>query len=135
MLALVAALATTGIMLALGADSVEDAHEVLAYALLAVIVLHLIGVFLHTLRHRENITMSMLDGLKDIAPAESIPSSRPLMAVAFLLIVGSWGVALISRYDSATRIATLPILGTKLSLGEEGSQQESPAGEMDDDDD
>jgi hypothetical protein len=57
------------------------------------------------------------------------------MAVALLLIVGSWGVALISRYDSATRIATLPILGTKLSLGEEGSQQESPAGEMDDDDD
>ena len=50
-----------------GNESVEDAHRLLAWALLAVAVLHVSGVVFTSLRHRENLLTSMFSGSKRAA--------------------------------------------------------------------
>jgi cytochrome b len=116
--ALLGAQATTGVMLATGNGGVKELHELIAYALLGVVGAHIVGVVLHTLRYRENITGSMVHGRKDAADIHAIASARPVVGVVFLVLTGGWLGALFSSYDGATRTARLPLLGTTLSLGE-----------------
>jgi len=118
MLALVLAMAVTGIMLGQGNGGVKDIHEVLAYVLVGVVVVHVMGVALHTVRHRENITASMIHGKKAADQSEAIVSSRPIIAAIFLIIVGVWFAGLVRYYNPATRAMSLPLLGTVLQIGE-----------------
>jgi cytochrome b len=46
------------------AHGLEEVHEVIAYATLALIPLHLLGVALASLQHRENLVRGMIDGYK-----------------------------------------------------------------------
>jgi len=46
------------------AHGLEEVHEVIAYATLALIPLHLLGVALASLQHRENLVRGMIDGFK-----------------------------------------------------------------------
>lgn len=48
-----------------GVEWVEDTHKLLVNALLALIGLHVSGVILSSLRHRENLVLSMVTGLKE----------------------------------------------------------------------
>jgi cytochrome b len=48
-----------------GVEWVEDLHEALADALLALVVLHVAGVVVTSLRHRENLLRAMLTGKKE----------------------------------------------------------------------
>jgi cytochrome b len=52
-----------------GDERVEQMHGALAWALLVLVVLHLAGVVLTSLRHRENLVRAMFDGKK--RPAEN----------------------------------------------------------------
>lgn len=47
-----------------GDERVERVHSTLAWTLLVLVSLHLIGVIFTSLRHRENLVRSMLDGRK-----------------------------------------------------------------------
>lgn len=47
-----------------GAEWVEDAHEALVNGLILLVILHLVGVAVASLRHRENLVKSMVTGLK-----------------------------------------------------------------------
>jgi cytochrome b561 len=38
-----------------GNESVEDLHEILAYIMVGVVIAHILGVVIHTVRRRENI--------------------------------------------------------------------------------
>jgi cytochrome b len=118
MLGLTLGLAITGANMATGGDVMEELHEVFAFALLATVGLHVAGVVLHSLRHRENLTLSMIDGHKQGEPSEAIASAHPLAALLFLGLVGAWALGLVTGYDPATRQVTLPVLGTTLQLGE-----------------
>ena len=62
----------------------------IAYAMIAVVLVHLLGLALHTIRHRENIALSMVNGLQAGDPRDAIRSARPLVGVAFLLVTGLW---------------------------------------------
>ncbi|MCC6950093.1 MAG: cytochrome b/b6 domain-containing protein [Phycisphaerales bacterium] len=129
MLALMLGLAVTGVMLGRGNEGVKDVHEVLVYAMIAVAGAHVLGVILHTLRHRENLTAGMVHGRKDVSESEGIRSSRPLAAAVFLLITGAWTAALVNAYDPATRSTTAPLLGVGLQLGEADEGGNRPNGD------
>lgn len=129
MLALVISLAATGILMGRGNEGVKDLHEILAYSLAAVAIAHILGVVLHTLRYRENITASMVHGRKEAEPNDGIRSSRPIVAIVFLVIAGAWSFGLIHNFEAATQTTKLPLIGTSLQLGEVeknvGSKHES----------
>lgn len=125
LLALVLALAVTGVMMSLGNEGIKEVHEVLAWTTVGVVVVHVLGVAIHSLRHRENITLSMIHGRKLAEPSEAIASARPLVAVLFLLIAGAWGAGLVRNYDPATKTTTLPLIGSTLQLGENEAGEKS----------
>lgn len=118
MLALAAGLAVSGAFMARGGEVLEEVHEVLAYSMLAVVGVHLAGVAWHTIRHRENITLGMLDGRKQVDRAEGIASARPFAAAGLIVLTGLWGWGLYAGYDPATQQVRLPLVGVSLALGE-----------------
>ena len=52
-------------------DWAEDVHGIFAWKPLAMIVLHLLGLVLHSVRFRENIALSMVTGRKRVAGCRS----------------------------------------------------------------
>lgn len=118
MLALILGLGVTGFLLGQGNESLKELHEVLAYAMVGVVGLHILGVALHTLRHRENITASMIVGRKEADPGAAIASPRYLSALVFLGLSGVWAAGLWTSYDAATQTTRLPLLGASVRLGE-----------------
>ena len=69
-------LAITGVAMSGGDGVAKELHEVFAYSLVGVIGLHVAGIVAHTLRRRENISLSMLDGRKAGEPARGISPRR-----------------------------------------------------------
>lgn len=134
MFAVVVALAVTGVSLGSENEAAEDLHEILAYLMLALVAAHIAGILLHTIRHRENIALSMITGRKAASPEAAIPSAQPLAGAAFLVLTGAWSWSLLASYDPATNTARIPLLGKQVYLGEpeeEGEEYErleSPEG-------
>lgn len=117
MFAVTALLAFTGIKNTTD-ESFGEPHEVLAYALVALVAAHLLGLAIHTLRHRENIGFAMVSGRK-VAPASTaLETSRPVFAVVLAVASAAWIWALFASYDRATGFAKVPLLGQSLYLGE-----------------
>jgi cytochrome b len=94
----------------------EDAHEIAAWGLLAVVGLHLLGIVWHTLRHRENIAASMVTGRKRAEDAESIPSSNTIPGLLLLVLGGAWILALFSGHQPGAASVKLPLLGMDVPL-------------------
>jgi cytochrome b len=126
MLAIVAGLAVSGVMLGQGNEGVKEIHELLVYAMIGVAGMHVLGVVLHTLRRHDNIAAGMIHGHKNVAPSAGIRSSHPVAAAVFLMALGAWGAALLAAYDPVTQSTTIPTLGTRLQLGDshEGGSDE-----------
>jgi cytochrome b len=96
----------------------EEIHEILAYALLALIVAHLAGLTVHTIRHGENISLSMITGLKQSPAEQSLRSSHPIIGVVVILISAVWLICLFAGYNGAKKTVTLPLLGNTIQVGE-----------------
>ncbi len=136
MFALVLGLGATGLAMGAGVEAAEEAHEVLAWALIAVAGGHVAGVVWHTIRHRENIALGMVDGRKVGDEAQAIRSTRPIAAVVALALTGGVAGVLFQGYDAATGVVTLPLGGAQLQLGEgDEHHEEHHAGRDDHDDD
>jgi len=73
-----------------GGEWAENLHETAVHLLLAVVAVHLGGVLVGSLAHRENLVRSMLTGSKQGQATDAIANARPLAALAMLL----WAVAL-----------------------------------------
>lgn len=71
----------------LGGDWLEEFHEVLASFMLGVVVVHVLGVLVGSVAHRENLVRAMLNGYKRGAAAAAIPSARWWAGVLLLVWV------------------------------------------------
>ena len=68
----------------------EDLHEGAANALMALVVVHVLGVVVSSVLHRENLVRAMVSGRKQHAPAGDA-IARPWRVVAALLLAGVLG--------------------------------------------
>lgn len=88
----------------LGGEWLEEAHEVLAFATLALVGVHVVGVLASSLLHRENLVRSMITGTKRGSPAEAISGPRRFVALLLLAaIAAAWVPALVDRGPGADR--------------------------------
>jgi cytochrome b len=75
----------------IGARWMEDVHEALANTLLAVVFVHIAGVVVSSVVHRENLVRSMLTGYKWAKPGDGIRTRHRLIgAVLVLAVVAFW---------------------------------------------
>lgn len=72
----------------LGGEWLEELHEGLSSAMLAVVGLHVAGVVASGWLYRENLVRSMLNGYKLGCSEEAIPSGRALWAVVLVGFAG-----------------------------------------------
>jgi cytochrome b len=72
-----------------GPDTVAEAHEVVAWTLLAVVVVHVVGVVLSSVLHRENLTGAMITGRKRGEASQAIRGARWLVGAALLALVAA----------------------------------------------
>ena len=135
MLGLVLGLGATGLLLGQGNEGVKELHEVLAYGMVAVALLHVLGVALHTIRHRENITASMIHGRKEADIKAGITAPHYVGAITFLLLSGAWAWGLLANFDAATQTTHLPLIGTSVQIGEAEDEEHSEQPELEDGDD
>ncbi|MBV2167743.1 MAG: cytochrome b/b6 domain-containing protein [Bdellovibrio sp.] len=145
MMLLALGLAVTGYLMSTGdKEAYEDIHELFANGFLIIAILHVVGVVVHTLKHKDMIGLSMIDGKKQEVSGESpIESARPVVGLVLLALVAGFWINLMKNYDSQTQ--TLNFFGTSLQLGENESEEHEGfnskesnkdyAGEKDDDDD
>ncbi len=118
-----------------GGEVGEEAHEILGWVLLALIAAHVAGLVLHTVRHRENIALSMVTGARSGPADQALRSSQPILGVVVLLVAAAWMGGLFASYDGAKKTAVVPVLGTTLQLGEEAEREPGGLGYEAEDDD
>ena len=135
MLLLVFGLAATGVLLGLGHDAAKELHEGLAWGILAVVVMHLVGLAVHTVRFRENIAATMVHGSQRATPESAIESSRAGVGVAFLAAAAACLMLLASGRDPSARTLRVPGLARALQIGEAEHRERGRAESHERDDD
>lgn len=113
------ALGVTGYLMATGTggDLLEEVHELTANAFLGVVLLHIGGVVLHVVRHRDHLQAAMVSGRKAVHRDTLQPvEARPLAAIAFAVFTGLFVGYLLQHYDPQAR--TLDLFGSTMQLGE-----------------
>ncbi len=86
-------LGVTGVMLLQDdvADIVEKIHDFATDAMLVVIAVHLIGVFLSSVLHKENLVRAMITGAKPAQAEQGIKTAYNGLALLMLVIVIVFG--------------------------------------------
>jgi cytochrome b len=134
MLALAIGLGVSGYLMVSGVqkETFEEVHELFANLFIVIVVLHLAGIVLHTVRHKEMIALSMVDGKKsNILSGQVIPSPRPVAGIMFAGLACVLGLYLFTHYDR--QVGQLDLFGAKLQLVD---QEDGASGaEHDDGDD
>ena len=84
----------TGVLLFqdVGGDALEELHELVSNTMLAVVLIHIAGVAVSSLMHRENLVRSMITGFKSAEPDQGIRRSYFWLGVIMLAAVMAFWV-------------------------------------------
>jgi cytochrome b len=75
----------------IGGHWTEEVHEGAANAMLALVFVHVLGVLVGSLLHRENLVGAMVSGRKAGSPEDAIGSAwRPLAALILVVVPTFW---------------------------------------------
>ena len=79
----------TGVMLFqdIGGEALEELHEFASNAMLAIVVIHIAGVLVSSVLHRENLVRAMITGFKSAEPEQGIRRSYLWLGVIMLVVV------------------------------------------------
>jgi cytochrome b len=118
-------------------EALEEVHEILPIVLMVVVVAHVAGVLLATFMHRENYTLSMINGFKSGESRDAIPRAYRGAAAALVAFFAAGMLYFGSGYDAQARSLYLAGLGTTLQIGEaeEHEPQSEAVSQNDRDDD
>ncbi len=125
MLLLAGLTVVTGLMMSLGIEAGEELHAAFAYTLAAVVGVHVAGVIWYSIRRRENITLSMITGMKEGELSDAISSSHPIVGLVFFVTVMSLGVGLFRNFEPSKQQTTVPLVNLVIPLGESGRHGEN----------
>ena len=115
MMALGLGLAITGYLMTSAGDALKlkEVHELFANAFIILVLMHIAGIALHTIRFQEMIGLSMLNGKKEqVEPKDEIKSSSSAFGLLLIALVVAFGLNLFKNYDASAR--TLNFFGTQL---------------------
>ena len=91
----------------LGGHALEEVHEAIAGAMLAIVGVHVAGVVVSSLAHRENLVAAMLTGRKPVAPEHGIRRAwRGVAAIVLASVLGFWWMQLQGPSGAQAGIAT-----------------------------
>ncbi|NOT87882.1 MAG: cytochrome B [Lysobacter sp.] len=95
------AIAITGWQMVVGSagESLEEVHEALAIAMLVVVGLHIVGVIVSSVLHRENLPRAMVTGRKSgLRPEDGIARKSGIVALLlFAALAAFWSYGLATR--------------------------------------
>jgi cytochrome b len=96
-------------------DALKELHEVMAWLMLGLVGVHLLGVLAESWLHQENLPRAMLTGYKQGSTEEGVVSGRKLIGLLLLLAVAGFGVWYFKGYVSASEARPyLPFAGKQL---------------------
>lgn len=115
--------AVTGYLMTSGdaKENFEEIHEIFANTFMVVALLHVAGIILHSMRYKEMLGLSMIDGKKaEVSARDGIHSEHRMIGALLIGMIAAFGINLYRNYDSKSGM--LNFFGTHLTLGESDSQ-------------
>ncbi len=112
-------LAVTGFLMTTGQkERFEDAHEFLANGFLVTTLMHVSGVVLHMICHKDGLAMSMVHGKKKTLPLTEPGNTHYVVSIIFILLISIFSAGMIRNYNENE--GSLTFLGNRMKLDQQG---------------
>jgi hypothetical protein len=98
-------------------DALREMHEVVAWTMLVVVAMHILGVILSSVFDRENLPAAMIRGRKRAAESEQSVSLAGNAAIAILVVLAGFAAWYFRGYFNTARdVPYLPFVGPALAM-------------------